>query len=72
MTCSTHGGGSGVYRVLVGRPEGKRVLGRPKCSWKNNFKMGFRDIGIYVANWIRLAQDGVRGRLLWTRVSQRK
>jgi hypothetical protein len=34
MTCSTHGGGSGVYRVLVGRPEGKRVLGRPKCSWR--------------------------------------
>jgi hypothetical protein len=40
------GEGRGVYRVLVGRPEGKRPLGRPMCRWKDNIKMDLREIGI--------------------------
>jgi hypothetical protein len=49
------GEGRGVYRVLVGRHEGKRPLGRPRCRWVDNFKMDLREIGIVGANWIRLA-----------------
>jgi hypothetical protein len=54
------GEGRGVYRVLVGRHEVKRPLGRPRRGWECNIKMGFREIGIDVANWIRLPQDNVR------------
>jgi hypothetical protein len=50
----------GVYRVLVGRPEGKRPLGRPRRRCDGNIKMDLREIGIDGANWIRLAQDRVR------------
>jgi hypothetical protein len=60
--CSTHGERRDVYRVLVGRPEGKRPLGRPRRSWKDNMKMNLREIGIDGANWIRLAQDRVQWR----------
>jgi hypothetical protein len=56
------GEGRGVCRVLVGRPEGKRPLGRPRRSWENNIKMDLRDIGIVGANWIHLAQDRVQWR----------
>jgi hypothetical protein len=50
----------GVYRVLVGRPEGKNPLGRPRRRWEDNIKMDLRCIGIDGANWIRLAQDMVQ------------
>jgi hypothetical protein len=53
------GEGRGVYRVLVGRLEGKRPLGRPRGRWEDNIKMDLREIGIDGANWIRLAQDRV-------------
>jgi hypothetical protein len=49
------GEGRGVYRVLVGRPEGKRQLGRPRRRWKDNIKTDLREIGIDEANWIRMA-----------------
>jgi hypothetical protein len=49
------GEGRGVYRVLVGRPEGKRPLGRPKRRWEDNIKMDLREIRIDGTNWIRLA-----------------
>jgi hypothetical protein len=49
-----------VYKVLVGRPEGKGPLGRPRRSWEVNIKMDLRETGIDGANWIRLAQDRVR------------
>jgi hypothetical protein len=49
------GRGRSIYRVLVGRPEGKRSLGRPRRRWKCNIKMDLREIGIDGANWIRLA-----------------
>jgi hypothetical protein len=61
-TCSTHGEGRGVYKALVGRPEGKRPLGRPRCRWDDNIKMDLREIGIDGTNWIRLAQDRVQWR----------
>jgi hypothetical protein len=58
--------GRGVYRVLVGRTEGKRPLGRPRRRWDDNIKMDLREIGIDGANWIRLAQDRVQW---WTFVN---
>jgi hypothetical protein len=60
-TCGTHGG-RGVYRVLVGKPEGKRSLERPRRRWEDNIKMDLREIRIGGANWIRLAQDSVQWR----------
>jgi len=51
--------GRGIYRVLVGRPEGKRQLGRPRRRWEDNIKTDLREIGIDGANWIRLAQGRV-------------
>jgi hypothetical protein len=56
------GEGRGVYKVLVGRPEGKRPLGRPTRRWEDNIKMHLREIGIDGANWIQLAQDAVQWR----------
>jgi hypothetical protein len=46
-----------VYRLLVGKPEGKRPLGRPRCRWINNIKMDLLEIGLNVVDWISLAQD---------------
>jgi hypothetical protein len=54
-TCGTHG--RGVYRVLVGRLEGKKPLGRHRRRWEDNIKMDLREIGINGANWIQMAQD---------------
>jgi hypothetical protein len=47
---------------LVGRPEGKRPLGRPRRRWKDDIKMDLREIGVDGANWIQLAQDWVQWR----------
>jgi hypothetical protein len=52
--------GRGVYRILVGRPESKRPLGRPRCRWEDNIKLDLREIGIDGTNWIQLAQDRVQ------------
>jgi hypothetical protein len=54
--------GTGVYRVLVGSPEGKRPLGRSRRRLEDNNKMDLREIGIDGANWIQLAQDRVQWR----------
>jgi hypothetical protein len=56
------GEGRSVYRVLVGRSEGKRPLGRPRRRWGDDIKMDLREIGIDGVNWIRLAQDRVQWR----------
>jgi hypothetical protein len=56
------GEGRRVYRVLVGRPEGKRPLGRPRRRWEDNIKMDLREKGIDGAKWIQLAQDRVQWR----------
>jgi hypothetical protein len=45
----------GIYKVLVGRPEGKRPLGRPRRRWEDNIKMDNRERGTDGANWIQLA-----------------
>jgi len=52
----------GVYRILIGRPQGIRPLGRPRRRWEDNIKMYHREIRINVANRIRLAEDRVRWR----------
>jgi len=52
----------GVYRVLVGRPGGKRPLGRPRRRWEDNIKRDVRERGIDGANWIPLAKDRVQWR----------
>jgi hypothetical protein len=57
--CTGIGEGRGVYRVLVGRPEGKRPLGRPRHRWEDNIKPDLREIWIDV-NWIQLAEDTVQ------------
>jgi hypothetical protein len=47
-----YGDWRGVYRVSVGRPEGKRPLGRLRRRWKDNIKLDLREVGIDGANWI--------------------
>ena len=47
----------GVYRVLVGKPEGKRPLGRPRCRWEDNIKMDLQEVGCGCMDCIELAQD---------------
>jgi hypothetical protein len=49
--------GRRVYRVMVGRPEGKRQLERPRHRWEDNIKMDLRDVGNDGTNWIWLSQD---------------
>jgi hypothetical protein len=47
----------GAERALVGKPEGRRPLGRPRRRWENNFKMDLREVGCGGADWVDLAQD---------------
>ena len=47
----------GVYRVVVGKPEGKIPLGRPRLRWEDNIKMDLREVGCGGMDWIELAQD---------------
>jgi hypothetical protein len=54
----------GAYNILVGRPEGRRPLGRPRRRWENNIKMDLREIGFEDADWIHWAQDRDRWRAL--------
>jgi hypothetical protein len=53
-----------VHRLLVGKTEGKRPLGRPRRRWINNIKMELLEIGLNVVDWIGLAQDRNRWRAL--------
>jgi hypothetical protein len=54
----------GVHRVLVGKPEGKRPLGRPRRRWEDNIKMDFQEFGESRGDWMELAQDRDRWRNL--------
>jgi len=63
-TCSTAVDRRGVYRVLVGKPERKRPLGRPRRRWEGNIKMGLQEVGCGVMDWIDLAHDRDRWRAL--------
>ena len=49
--------GRGVYRVSVGKPEGKRPLGRPRRRWEDNIKMDLQEVGCGDMDWVELAQD---------------
>jgi len=49
--------GRGIYRILVGKPEGQRPLGRPRHRWKDNIKMDLQEVGCGCMDWIELAQD---------------
>jgi len=51
----------GLYRVLVGKPEGKRPLGRPRRRWVDNIRMDLQEVGCGYMDWIGLAQDGTGG-----------
>ena len=54
----------GVYRVLVGKPEGKRPFGRPRLRWEDNIKKNLQEIGCEGMGWIELAEDRDRWRAL--------
>jgi hypothetical protein len=53
---------SGVHRVLVGKPEGKRPLGRPRRSWEDNIKRDLQEVGGGRGDWMELARDSDRCR----------
>jgi len=55
---------TGVYRVLVGKPEGKRPLGRSRHRWEDNIKMDLQEVGYGGMGWIQLAEDRDRWRAL--------
>jgi len=62
--CGTYGGVRGVHRVLVGKPEGKRSLRRPRHRWEDNIKMHLQEVGGGRGDWMELAQDRDRWRAL--------
>jgi len=62
--CSVYGEKRGVFRVLVGKPEGKRPFGRPRHRWEDNIKMYLHEVGCGGMDWIELAQDRDRCRAL--------
>jgi hypothetical protein len=63
-TCSTNGEKRNVYRLLVGKSEGKRPLGRPRCRWIDSIKIDLLKTGLSVVDWIGLAQDRYTWRAL--------
>ena len=63
--CSTYGWKRrGLYRFLVGKPDGKNPLGRPRRRWEDNINMNFQEVECGVMDWIELAQDRDRWRAL--------
>jgi hypothetical protein len=62
--CSTNGEKRNAYRLLVGKPEGNRPLGRPRRRWVDNIRMDPGEVGWGDVNWIGLAQDRNRWRAL--------
>jgi hypothetical protein len=62
--CSTNGVEYEAYSILMGKPEGKRPLGRPICWWVDNIKMDLREIGWGDMDWIDLAEDRDQWRAL--------
>jgi len=64
VACSTYWGRRGIYRVLVGKSEEKRPLGRPRRRWEDNIKMDLQELGCEGVDWIELAQDRDKWRAL--------
>jgi len=62
--CVSMGEERGVYRVLVGKPEGRRPLGRPRRRWVDNIRVDLQEVGCGYMDWIGLAQDRDRWRTL--------
>ena len=62
--CSTYRDTRGVYRVLVGKPERKRPLGKPRRRWEDDIKMDLQEVGYGGMDWIDLDQDRDRWRAL--------
>ena len=58
------GEGRGVHSLLVGKPEGKRSLGRPRSRWEDNIKMDLQEVGRGCGDWMELAQDSDSWRAL--------
>jgi hypothetical protein len=56
--CRKNGTRKNAYRILVGKPEGKRPLGRPRRRWMNNIKMDIREIGCDGMDWLRIGTIG--------------
>jgi len=63
-----YGGRRGVYRVLVGKPEGKNPLGRPRRRWEHNIRIDLQEVGCGGTHWIDLAQDRDRRRAVMNAV----
>jgi hypothetical protein len=53
-----------VHKVLVGKPEGKRLLAKPRCRWENNIQMDFQEVGCEGLDWINMAYDRDRWQAL--------
>jgi hypothetical protein len=62
--CSAYGDGRGVYRILVGKTEGKRPLGRTRRRWEDNIRIDLQEVGCECVDWIGLSQDRDRWRAL--------
>jgi hypothetical protein len=55
------GEGKGAYRIFVGKPEGRRPLGRPRRRWEDNIRMDLREVGVWTGwRWLRIGTGGVR------------
>jgi len=63
-SCSAYGEGRGVYRVLMGKTEGRRPMGRPRRRWEDNIETNLQEMGCGGTDWIDLAQDRDRWRAL--------
>jgi hypothetical protein len=61
-TCRTYGESGGIYRLLVGEPEGMRPPGRPRHRWEDIIKMDFQEVGCEGIDWIDLVRDRDRRR----------
>ena len=64
MACGAYGGARGVQRALVGKSDGKRPLGRPRRRWEDNIKTDLQEVGVGCGDWMELAQDRERWRVL--------